>query len=452
VNGEGWLAPGTTPGDVDARIARPALAPRFGAGWRIGLSVSLLGVLVLLFTVSVLVTVGVGIWGITRPAYWGFAIANYVWWIGIGMGGTFISTALYLLRQPWRNSLSRYAETMTVFAVCVSGIFPILHLGRPWFFYWLFPYPDTMNVWPQWRSSLFWDFCAILAYLLVSVLFWYVSMLPDLATLRDRAAGRVRRVVYGFLALGWQGEARDWQRLEALTRIIAALGVPLVFSVHSMVALDFSEGLLAGWHSTIFPPFFVAGALFSGFAMALVIGVPLRRRFRLEALITERHLDRLAILLLTGGLVVAYCYAAEIFMAYYSMDQYELAVTRFRFTGLYAPVYWAAIICNVLAIQPLWWARVRRSPRWLFWIGLSAVFGMWCERIMLVLTSEYRPFLPAAWGRFIPTVWDWAMLAGSIGLFMTMLLLFMRWFPVVSMHETRLLAHESAQEPLEAEA
>ena len=313
MNGEGWLAPGTTPGDVDARIARPALAPRVGAGWRIGLSVSLLGVLVLLFTVSVLVTVGVGIWGITRPAYWGFAIANYVWWIGIGMGGTFISTALYLLRQPWRNSLSRYAETMTVFAVCVSGIFPILHLGRPWFFYWLFPYPDTMNVWPQWRSSLFWDFCAILAYLLVSVLFWYVSMLPDLATLRDRAAGRVRRVVYGFLALGWQGEARDWQRLEALTRIIAALGVPLVFSVHSMVALDFSEGLLAGWHSTIFPPFFVAGALFSGFAMALVIGVPLRRRFRLEALITERHLDRLAILLLTGGLVVAYCYACLLY-------------------------------------------------------------------------------------------------------------------------------------------
>lgn len=442
-----WIGRGTTPAAVDRQVSAPALAPRFGRAWRVGLSLALLGLLLLMFTIAVLLAVGVGIWGINRPAYWGFAIANYVWWIGIGMGGTFISTALYLLRQPWRSSLSRYAETMTVFAVCVSGIFPILHLGRPWFFYWLFPYPNDLGVWPQWRSSLFWDFCAILAYLLVSLLFWYVSMLPDLAQLRDRARSRTRQVVYGLLALGWTGEAPQWQRQEALTRIIAALGVPLVFSVHSMVALDLSEGLLPGWHTTIFPPFFVAGALFSGFAMALVIGVPLRRRFALQGLITERHLDRLAILLLSGGLVVGYCYLAEVFNAYYSMDEYELALMRFRFSGLYAPLYWATIACNLVAIQPLWSARVRRSPRWLFWIGVSVLFGMWCERVMLVVSSEYRPFLPAAWGRFVPTAWDWAMVAGSAGLFLTLLLLFLRWFPAVAMHEMRRLAHEESRAP-----
>ncbi len=388
---------------------------------------------------------GVGIWGIDIPVAWAFAIANYVWWIGIGMAGTFISAALYLTRQPWRTALNRYAEAMTVFAVSVSGIFPILHLGRPWFFYWLAPYPNRMDLWPQWRSSLLWDFFAIVAYLIVSILYFYVGLLPDLATLRDRARTRRKQVFYGLLALGWRGEARHWQRFETLSLLLAGLAVPLVFSVHSMVALDFSEGLVPGWHSTIFPPFFVAGALFSGFAMVLVLGIPMRRLFGLTDLITERHLDNLAKMTLAVGMVVAYSYAAEIFTAFYGGDRYEIALTMNRFTGAYAWVFWTTILCNAGSIQALWFARVRASHAALFAIGLLVVVGMWFERFMLIVTSLYRDFLPSSGGMFYPTFWDIAILAGSIGLFALLFLLFARLLPVIPMFELRkLLARREA--------
>src|SRR5581483_5216438 len=276
---------------------------------------------------------GVGIWGLNIPVAWAFAIANYIWWIGIGMAGTFISAALHLTRQDWRAPLARYAEAMTVFAVSVSGFFPVLHLGRPWFFYWLAPYPNPMGLWPQWRSSLLWDFFAILAYLVVSIVYWYTGLLPDLATLRDRAARPAVRMFYGLLALGWRGEARQWQRQESYTRVLAGLAVPLVFSVHSMVAVDLSEGLLPGWHTTLFPPFFVAGALFSGFAMALVLGLPMRAWLGLHAFITDAHLDNLAKILLAAGLFVAYSYAEELLLPLYSQDRYELANLHFRLGG-----------------------------------------------------------------------------------------------------------------------
>lgn len=420
-------------------VASISLHRRFGTGWWLGFGAALLLALLLVYGIGWLLATGVGIWGLDIPVAWSFAIVNYVWWIAIGMGGTFISAALYLCRSPWRTSINRYAEAMTVFAVCVSGLFPILHLGRPWFFYWLFPYPDVMNVWPQWRSALEWDFWAILAYLIVSVLYWYVGMLPDLATLRDRARSVARARFYGLLALGWRGEARHWQRFESLSRLLAGLAVPLVFSVHSMVALDFSEGLVPGWHSTLFPPFFVAGALFSGFAMVLALGLPMRHWFGLQDFITARHIDNLAKMVLAAGLFVDYSYVSEIFSAFYSMDRYEVAVTLNRMFGAYAWVFWGTIVCNVLAIQLLWSPRVRRSPVVLFVICLGVLVGMWLERFMLVVTSLYRDYLPSSWGMFYPTFWDIAFLAGSVGLFFVLYLAFVRIAPVMSMFELRRL-------------
>jgi molybdopterin-containing oxidoreductase family membrane subunit len=424
-------------GALSDRLCAPTLRPPHPRGWRIAFAAALLLCAVLAVSVARLLAGGVGVWGIDTPVAWGFAIINYVWWIGIGMAGTFISAALYLARQEWRSGISRYAEAMTVFAVAVSGLFPILHLGRPYFFYWLFPYPDKMDLWPQWRSALFWDFCAILAYLVTSILYWYVGMLPDLATLRDRATGLRLRRFYGLLALGWRGEALQWARLQSLLRLLAGVAVPLVFSVHSMVALDFSAALLPGWHSTLFPPFFVAGALFSGFAMALLLGIPLRRYAGLEDVITDAHLERMAKLLLVAGLAVSYGYLAELFDACYSGEPYELAVVGWRFGGGYAWSYWLTLACNALPIQLLWSARLRRRPAVLLGVAAAAVAGMWLERFMLVVTSLYRDFLPSAWGRYAPTVWDLGLLLGSIGLFLAMFLLFVRWLPLVPMHELR---------------
>jgi len=439
------LAAGETHGSLTACISALTLQRPAGRIWPAAFTLAVLLALLLIGGIGWLLVRGVGIWGLDIPVAWGFAIANYVWWIAIGMGGTFISAALYLVRKDWRSSLSRYAEAMTVFAVSVSGIFPILHLGRPWFFYWLFPYPNIMSAWPQWRSSLEWDFFAILAYLIVSILYWYVGLIPDFATLRDRAARSAVARVYGFLALGWRGEARHWQRYETLSLLLAGLAVPLVFSVHSMVALDFSEGLLPGWHSTIFPPFFVAGALFSGFAMVLALGIPMRRWLGLEAYITERHLSNMAKMMLAVGLVVDYSYVAEIFTAFYSMDRYEVAVTLNRMFGAYAWVFWGTILFNVVLIQLLWSARVRASHTTVFLISLGVLIGMWLERFMLIVTSLYRDFMPSSWGMFYPTFWDLAFLAGSVGVFFVLFLLFVRLVPVVSMSEMRKLVHKGAR-------
>ncbi len=436
------LAPAQTYASVSDRISTIVLERPFRGRWLAGLAGALILTVGLALCIGWLLYRGVGIWGINIPVAWGFALCNYVWWIGIGMGGTFISGALYLARKDWRTSINRYAEAMTVFAVSVSGIFPILHLGRPWFFYWLFPYPDVMDVWPQWRSSLEWDFFAILAYLTVSILYWYVGMIPDLATLRDRAPTLARARFYGFLALGWRGEATQWRRFETLTLLLAGLAVPLVFSVHSMVALDFSEGLVPGWHTAIFPPFFVAGALFSGFAMVLVLGIPMRRALGLEAYITDRHLANMGKVMLAAGLVVDYSYLAEIFTAFYSMDRYEIALVVHRISGPYAWVFWATIACNVVAIQLLWLARVRRNAVALFVIALLVLIGMWLERFMLVITALYRDFIPSSWGMFYPTFWDIAFLLCSVGLFFAMFLLFVRLLPVASMFELRKLVHK----------
>src|SRR5690242_10806194 len=351
-----------TYGSITDKIADIVLERRTTPGFAIAVAIA--GAFTVLFIVAItyLFIRGVGIWGINEPVAWAFALTNFVWWVGIGHAGTFISAILLLLRQKWRTSINRFAEAMTIFAVAMAGLMPILHLGRPWFFYWLIPYPDVMNVWPQWRSPLIWDIFAIGTYIIVSIMFWYMGLLPDLAMLRDRARSRGRQIAYGLFALGWRGEARHWHRYETAYLLMAGLATPLVISVHSVVSLDFSFALVPGWHSTIFPPYFVAGALYSGFAMAIVLAVPLRTAFRLQPFVTERHLAKMGTLMLVTGLLVAYSYLVEIFTAYYSADRFEIAMITDRYFGVYAPVAWAVVLCNVAVPQALWSTRLRHHP------------------------------------------------------------------------------------------
>jgi Ni/Fe-hydrogenase subunit HybB-like protein len=446
--GNAVLRPGWGYASVTDKIANIVLTDQFGWRWWTAFLAASAGVCALLAAVTWLFVKGIGIWGVDIPVAWGFAIGNFVWWIGIGHAGTFISAVLLLLRQKWRTSINRFAEAMTLFAASIAGLFPILHLGRPWFFYWLVPYPNVMNVWPQWRSPLVWDFFAIATYLTVSLLFWYVGLIPDLATLRDRAGQRgerTRQVVYGLLALGWRGEARHWARFEWAYLLLAGLATPLVVSVHTIVSLDFAVGNTPGYHSTIFPPYFVAGALFSGFAMVLTLAIPLRHAFGLHDFITGRHLANAAKVLLATCWLVAYGYLAEIFTAFYSGDVYERYMTINRFAGPYAPVYWAMLACNVLVPQLFWFRRVRHSVPLLFVLSLVINCGMWMERFLIVVTSLHRDYLPSAWGMFYPTRWDWITLFGSIALFVWLFLLFVRFLPAISIAEMRELVRESAQ-------
>jgi len=446
--GSDVLRPGWGYASVTDKIAGIVLTDHFGWRWWTAFLAASAGVGALLAAISWLLVKGIGIWGVDIPVAWGYAIGNFVWWIGIGHAGTFISAVLLLLRQKWRTSINRFAEAMTLFAAGIAGLFPILHLGRPWFFYWLVPYPNVMNVWPQWRSPLVWDFFAIATYLTVSLLFWYVGLIPDLATLRDRAGqrgARGRQVAYGLLALGWRGEARHWARFEWTYLLLAGLATPLVVSVHTIVSLDFAVGNTPGYHSTIFPPYFVAGALFSGFAMVLTLAIPLRHAFGLHGFITGRHLANAAKVLLATSWLVAYGYLAEMFTAFYSGDIYERYMTANRFMGPYGPVYWAMLTCNVLVPQLLWFRRVRHSVPALFVLSLVINCGMWMERFLIVVTSLHRDYLPSSWGMFYPTVWDWITLFGSIALFVWLFLLFVRFLPLISIAEMRELVRESAK-------
>jgi molybdopterin-containing oxidoreductase family membrane subunit len=414
-------------------------------GWFAGFALCSALLILFLVAITYLFYKGVGIWGINIPVAWAFAITNFVWWVGIGHAGTFISAFLLLLRQKWRTSINRFAEAMTIFAVAMAGLMPILHLGRPWFFYWLMPYPSIMNVWPQWRSPLVWDIFAISTYVIVSILFWYMGLIPDLATLRDRTSSRTRQVLYGLAALGWRGEARQWRRFDTTYLLMAGLATPLVISVHTVVSLDFAIGNTPGWHSTVFPPFFVSGALFSGFAMALTLSIPLRAIFGLKDLITARHLDNIAKILLVCGLIVAYSYVVEIFMAFYSGDEFEKYMVLNRMRGPYAPIYWSLIMLNVVIPQALWFKAVRMNVFALFAISIMVNIGMWLERFLLIVTSLHRDFLPSSWGMFYPTFWDWAILFGSIGTFGWLFLMFVRFLPLISISETRKLVLEKKE-------
>ncbi len=439
------LAAGETHESVTDAISSIVLERKHPRGWLVGFSMGFLLLMLFFAAVSWLLYKGVGIWGVNIPVAWGFAIVNFVWWIGIGHAGTFISAILLLLHQKWRASINRFTEAMTLFAVACAGMFPLLHLGRPWVFFWLVPYPDTMGLWPQFRSPLVWDVFAVSTYFTVSLIFWYVGLLPDLATLRDRAKQRSRQLVYGILALGWRGSARHWQRHQIAYLLLAGLATPLVLSVHSVVSFDFAVAMLPGWHSTIFPPYFVAGAIYSGFAMVLNLLIPIRKIYRLEHLITLRHLNNAANVMLATGMMVAYGYLMEAFMAWYSGDVFEQSMMANRALGPYGWIFWALMLLNVIIPQALWSKRVRTNLAALFLVALSVNVGMWVERFIIVVTSLHRDFVPSSWGMFMPTRWDWATLFGSMGLFVTLLFLFIRLLPMISMTEVRELVAEKGE-------
>ena len=385
--------------------------------------------------------VGVGEWGIMIPVAWGFAIVNFVWWIGIGHAGTLISAILLLLKQDWRTSINRFAEAMTLFAVMQAGMFPILHLGRPWLAYWLFPYPNSMWLWPQPRSPLIWDVFAVSTYFTVSLLFWYTGLVPDLASMRDKAKYIWQRKLYGIFALGWRGASRHWSRYMMAYLLLAGLSTPLVVSVHTVVSFDFAISLLPGWHTTIFPPYFVAGAIYSGFAMVLTLAIPARKWFHLEDVITARHLDCMGKLMLGTGLIVAYAYVIEAFTAYYSGDPYERFMYLNRMHGPYGPFYYLLILCNILLPQFLWFRQVRESVPLLFIESIIVNIGMWLERFVIIITSLHRDFVPSSWGQYYPTIWDWAVLLGTIGFFVTLMCIFLRLVPAISIFEVREVIH-----------
>ncbi len=445
--GEGpILNPDYTLSTMTDKISSIVLRRGLPRGWYFGFALGFFLTMVLFTSIGYLLIQGIGIWGVDIPVGWGFAITNFVWWIGIGHAGTLISAILLLMRQEWRTSINRFAEAMTLFAVACAGIFPLIHLGRPQMFYYLIPYPATTGVWPQFRSPLVWDFFAVSTYGIVSLLFWFVGLIPDLGTMRDRARPRYLKVIYGILAMGWRGSARHWHRYQKSYFLLAALAAPLVVSVHSIVSLDFAVGIIPGWHSTIFPPYFVAGAVFSGFAMVLTISIPLRAVYKLQDFITDRHLENMAKVMLASGLIVAYGYMTELFAGWYSGSVFEAATDINRFIGLYAPLYWLLIACNVLLPQLIWFKRVRANPRILFVLALVVNVGMWTERYIIVVESLYRDYLPSAWGIYAPTFWDIATFIGSIGLFAALLFLFIRVLPAISMSEMRELLTEVKEE------
>jgi molybdopterin-containing oxidoreductase family membrane subunit len=433
------IAPGYTFASVTDQISAVVMTrhtPRF---WVISFVIGFLLLQGLLASAVLLFVKGTGIWGIRTPVMWGFAITNFVWWIGIGHAGTLISAILLLLNQSWRNSINRFAEAMTLFAVMCAGLFPLLHMGRPWLFYWLFPYPNSTTVEPNFRSPLVWDVFAVSTYFTVSLLFWFVGLIPDLGTLRDRAKNLISKYTYGILAMGWRGSARHWSVYETATLLLAGLATPLVLSVHTVVSFDFTIAIVPGWHSTFFPPYFVAGAIYSGFAMVLALAIPLRAAYGLQGLITDKHLENSGKLMLATGLIVAYAYIMETFMAWYSGSIYEQQAFWNRMTGPYAAEYWFLISCNVIAPNLLWFKKFRTSPLLLFISSIIVLIGMWLERFMIIVSSLAQDFVPSSWALFRPTRWDWATYWGTIGFFLVAFFLFIRALPMISIFEVRTL-------------
>ncbi|MEX1024855.1 MAG: NrfD/PsrC family molybdoenzyme membrane anchor subunit [Planctomycetota bacterium] len=441
------IAPGHTNATVTEQIAKIVLRRDTARGWYVGLAISFLGVMLLFASIGWLLLRGIGVWGLNVPVAWGFAIINFVWWVGIGHAGTLISAILLLFRQEWRTSINRFAEAMTLFAVACAGLFPLLHLGRPWLAYWLLPYPNTMALMPQFRSPLVWDVFAVTTYATVSALFWYMGLIPDLATLRDRAKSKPWKVAYGLLAMGWRGAARHWERYERAYLLMAGLATPLVISVHTVVSFDFAVSIVPGWHATIFPPYFVAGAIYSGFAMVMTLAIPLRRFYGLEDFITMRHLQNMAKVILATGMIVVYGYAMELFFAWYSANPYEQGMMQGRLFGPYREAYWTLIACNALAPQLLWFRRVRNSVLTLFVLSLIVNVGMWLERFVIVVTSLSADYLPSSWDTYTGTKWDWSLYLGTIGLFLALLFLFIRFLPMISIFEMRTLIPTGAETP-----
>lgn len=422
--------------DITATVAAPIewKAPR---AWYITTAICGSILALFFFCITYLFFRGTGIWGLNIPVGWAFDITNFVFWVGIGHAGTLISAILFLFRQKWRTSINRFAEAMTIFAVMCALIFPGIHTGRPWLPWWMLPLPNQMSIWPNFRSPLIWDVFAVSIYGTVSVIFWYVGMIPDLATIRDRAKTRIRKIIYGIFSLGWRGSVKHWLHYERAYLLLAALSTPLVLSVHSVVSFDFAVSVLPGWHTTIFPPYFVAGAIFSGFAMVITLMVFARKLFKLEHLVTLYHFDNMAKIMLLTGSIVGYAYMIEFFIAWYSGNPYEMFAFANRAFGPYWWAYWTMISCNVLIPQIFWFKSMRRSIPVLFVVSIFINIGMWFERFVIIVTSLHRDFLPSSWGMFYPTKWDIMTFIGSFGLFLTMFCLLVRFIPIVAMSEIK---------------
>ena len=435
------LGPGQTSyTSITEKISGIVLTRNTPVAWFIFFAVGFLLLHGLMVGVPYLLFEGVGIWGLNNPVGWGWAIINFVWWIGIGHAGTLISAVLLLFRQKWRTSINRAAEAMTIFAVLCAMQFPLLHTGRPWLAcYWLLPYPNSMDIWPQFRSPLIWDVFAVSTYLAVSLVFWFVGLVPDFASMRDRTKNRIGQVIYGMLSLGWRGSAIHWERYEMASLLLAGLSTPLVLSVHSVVSFDFAVALIPGWHTTIFPPYFVAGAIYAGFAMVLTLMIPMRMIYGLEDFINERHLNNMAKVMLASGMIVAYGYFMEQLIAWYSASTYEGFMMQNRMHGPYSAYYFALILCNIVVPQLLWIRYFRTNMFWLFFVCQFINVGMWLERFIIVVTSLHRDFMPSSWDMFHPTIWDITLYVGTIGLFTVLFFLFIRGLPMISLHEIRAL-------------
>lgn len=405
--------------------------------WYLAFGAALSLLMILFGSIGYLVWEGTGIWGLNNPVGWGWAIINFVWWVGIGHAGTLISAILFLLRQKWRTSINRFAEAMTLFAVSCALIFPGIHVGRIWIAYYMFPIPNQMDLWPNFRSPLLWDVFAVGTYFAASLLFWYTGLIPDLATMRDRAKTKMKKIVFGVFALGWRGGNRQWRHYELAYLILAGISTPLVLSVHSVVSTDFAVSILPGWHTTIFPPYFVAGAIFSGFAMVMTLSIIARKIFGLEHLITINHLDKINKIMLLTGMMVGYAYSIEFFIAWYSGNIYEQFAFLNRALGNYSWAYWIMISCNVFVPQLFWFKKFRQSIPVMFVASILVNVGMWFERFVIVVTSLSRDFLPANWDYFSPSIWDILTFVGSFGLFFTLFLLFIRKLPMISMSEVK---------------
>lgn len=435
------LGPGQTSyTSITEKISGIVLTRNTPVAWFIFFAIGFLLLHGFMVGVPYLLFEGVGIWGLNNPIGWGWAIINFVWWIGIGHAGTLISAVLLLFRQKWRTSINRAAEAMTIFAVLCAMQFPLLHTGRPWLAcYWLLPYPNSMDIWVQFRSPLIWDVFAVSTYLTVSLVFWFVGLVPDFASMRDRTKNRIGQVIYGMLSLGWRGSAIHWERYEMASLLLAGLSTPLVLSVHSVVSFDFAVALIPGWHTTIFPPYFVAGAIYAGFAMVLTLMIPMRMIYGLEDFVNERHLNNMAKVMLASGMIVAYGYFMEQLIAWYSASTYEGFMMQNRMHGPYNNFYWALIFCNLIVPQLLWLRYFRTNMFWLFFVCQFINVGMWLERFIIVVTSLHRDFMPSSWDMFHPTIWDIALYVGTIGLFIVLFFLFIRGLPMISLHEIRTL-------------
>ena len=431
--------------DITDDVVAPITAPT-SLGWKILITISSIVALYGVGSILYLLGTGIGTWGLNKTVGWAWDITNFVWWVGIGHAGTLISAVLLLFRQKWRMAINRSAEAMTIFAVIMAAVFPGIHMGRIWLAYWVFPLPNQFgSLWVNFNSPLLWDVFAISTYFSVSLVFWYIGLIPDFATIRDRMVKPLPKKIYSLLSFGWSGRAKHWTRFEEVSLVLAGIATPLVFSVHSIVSMDFATSVIPGWHTTIFPPYFVSGAVFSGFAMVQTLMLIMRKAYKLEAYIHVKHVEYMNIVIIVTGSIVGVAYLTELFISWYSGVEYESYAFINRFSGPYSLAYWTMMTCNVISPQLFWIKKIRRSLIATFILSIVVNIGMWFERYVIIVTSLHRDYLPSSWGEFYPTATDIGIFIGTIGIFSTLFLMFTRFFPVLALNELKTILKSSGE-------